>query len=177
MIFAAIFVAYAWRALGQGGHGSESRAVLPTEFPHELHDIRVEVDDQEPKRPLALSGTPATLSDQDERSRLADVVPLARRSRREHLAQLGACPVQIVTPEERKLNRRIISAGVSTVSAIAGIAYPPILVISLGTALYSTVPIFREAYDAIVHEHKLRMSALGSAFIVGEYAGGFFIVG
>src|SRR5882672_9553391 len=147
MIFAALLVAYSWYALGRRGHGGESRVdELPEEFSHEPHDIRVEADEQETKRPLAILATPATRRDQDEQPRLEEVVPLVGRTRRQHLAHLGTCPIQIVTDDERRLNRRIIAAGVSFVTAVAGIVYPPILVVTLGTALYSTIPIFREAY-------------------------------
>lgn len=179
MIFSALVVACAWYGLRRQGRRDKSRVdESPAELSHQRpHDVRVDADEQVTGRPLAIPATSTTRSAQDEQPHLAEVVPVVGRTRRQHLTHLGTGVIPLATDQERKLNRRIIAAGMSMTTAIVGIIYPPILVVTLGTALYSTIPIIREAYKSIVHDHKLRMSVLGSAFLVGEYAGGFFIVG
>ncbi|MBP7961868.1 MAG: heavy metal translocating P-type ATPase [Caldilineaceae bacterium] len=78
---------------------------------------------------------------------------------------------------ERQLNRYLAAAGATLGTAIVGAFYPPVLVVTLGAALYSTTLIFRNGYEAIVVERKLRMDVMGSLYFIGAYAGGYFMAG
>lgn len=100
------------------------------------------------------------------------------RNRPAALRQLGGPEViSAKTGYERKLDRYLTGAVVSFVTAIASLFYPPLLLVTVAAAVYSTTLIFRNGYNAIVRERRLRMDVMGSLYFIGSYAGGFFIAG
>lgn len=127
--------------------------------------------------PREAGRTKALLSGIDERYQklIADKVdPLFGRYRNE-LASSDGEPA--IGAYERKLNRCIAAAAISITAAIGAMLYPPLVIVTLATALYSTSVIFRNGYRAIVRERKLRMDVMGSLYFIGVFAGGYFIPG
>lgn len=124
---------------------------------------------------------PTTLASVDTRYQrfvVEKLDPLLSRTRRDQLAEIsGGHDLVEITEDERQLNRYIGAALVSMGSAVFSIVYPPALIVVVGTAIYSTMRIFRNGYYAIVHERKLRMDVMGSLYFVGAFAGGFFVAG
>ena len=97
-------------------------------------------------------------------------------SRREQLAHIGT--TLLVSEDERELNRHIGAALVCMGTAVAGIlVFPPLLIVSVGAAVYSCLRIFRNGYTSLVHERKLRMDVMGSLYFIGAFAGGYFVAG
>jgi Cu2+-exporting ATPase len=104
--------------------------------------------------------------------------PVFGRSRSEQLKDIvGSEETLVITDYEKQLNRYIAAAVATMGTALIGLAYPPILIVTIGTALYSTTLIFRNGYNAIFKEHRLRLDVLGSLYFIGAYAGGFFVPG
>ncbi len=94
---------------------------------------------------------------------------------RDELASADADPA--TGAYERQLNRCIAAAAVSITAAVGAIVYPPLVIVTLGTALYSTGVIFRNGYQAIVRERRLRMDVMGSLYFIGLFCGGYLIPG
>jgi len=96
------------------------------------------------------------------------------RTRQSQLAEITSRGGIVITDDERKLNRSITAALISMVTAIVGFAYPPLLPLTLTTAIYAGVRIFKNGYHALVHEHRVRLDVIGSLYLVCAYIGGFF---
>lgn len=80
-----------------------------------------------------------------------------------------------ISDDERRLNRYIAAAAVSTGTAIVAFAYPMVLPVTIATAIYSTMKIFRDGYNSLVHERKLTVNVIGSAYFICAFANGFFL--
>lgn len=96
------------------------------------------------------------------------------RTRQSQLAEITSRGGIVITDDERKLNRSITAALISMVTAIVGFAYPPLLPLTLTTAIYAGLRIFKNGYQALVHEHRVRLDVIGSLYLVCAYIGGFF---
>ncbi|MFZ4657765.1 MAG: heavy metal translocating P-type ATPase [Caldilineaceae bacterium] len=106
------------------------------------------------------------------------VDPLFGSTRRAQLDEIVAAEETLVISDyERQLNRYLTAAVATLGTAIIGAFFRPILVVTLGTALYSTTLIFRNGYNAIFKERRLRMDVMGSLYFIGAYAGGYFMAG
>ena len=119
---------------------------------------------------------PAPLANDHRQAMVDEVEPSSDDAPGEQLA-VATDQELAINDHERQLNRHIWAAAVSLTSAIASIFYPPLLLVTLGAAIYATRLIFRNGYNALFHERKLRMDVAGSLYFIGAYAGGFFIVG
>ena len=120
----------------------------------------------------------ATLDDRYQRFMVERFDTLLGSTRAEQMAQLSSGENGLeVSEDERKLNRYIGAAVLAMGTAIVGFVFPPILIVTLGTAVYATMRIFKNGYNAIVHEHRLRMDVMGSLYFIGAFGGGFFIAG
>jgi len=97
------------------------------------------------------------------------------RHRREVAIRSARRPA--TTPYERQLNRYLVASVASLGSAILGVFFPPLLLVTLASALYATALILKNGYRAVVHERRLRLDVLGSIYFIASYAGGFFIAG
>jgi heavy metal translocating P-type ATPase len=141
----------------------------------EVHDTVQELYEEVTEQaPVTL----AALDDQYQQFMVEKFDPFFGRTRSEQLAEIVTSDeTLVITDYERQLNRYIAAAVATMGTAIVGVYYPPVLIVTLGTALYSTTLIFRNGYNAIVHERKLRMDVMGSLYFIGTYAGGFFIPG
>jgi heavy metal translocating P-type ATPase len=118
------------------------------------------------------------LDDQYQRFMVKKVDPLFGGTRSAALAEIVSAEETLeIGDYERQLNRYLAAAGATLGTAIIGAFYPPVLIITLGAALYSTTLIFRNGYEAIVIERRLRMDVMGSLYFIGAYAGGFFMAG
>ncbi len=118
------------------------------------------------------------LDDQYQRFMIERVDPLFGGTRSEALKEIVSAEETLdISDYERQLNRYLAAAGATLGTAIIGAFYPPVLIITLATALYSTTLIFRNGYEAIVIERRLRMDVMGSLYFIGAYAGGFFMAG
>lgn len=118
------------------------------------------------------------LDDQYQRFMVKKVDPLFGGTRSTALAEIvSAEEILDIGEYERQLNRYLAAAGATLGTAIIGAFYPPVLIVTLATALYSTTLIFRNGYEAIVIERRLRMDVMGSLYFIGAYAGGFFMAG
>lgn len=128
------------------------------------------------------------LDDRYQQFMMEKVDPLFGSTRRAQLDEIVAASVMpstnsgveetlVISDYERHLNRYLAAATVTLGTAIVGLLYKPILIITLGTALYSTTLIFRNGYNAIVKERRLRMDVMGSLYFIGAYAGGYFMAG
>ncbi|MGH3669539.1 MAG: heavy metal translocating P-type ATPase [Pseudonocardiaceae bacterium] len=97
-------------------------------------------------------------------------------SRQSQLAEFSRGDDSTVpTDDERKLNKYIAASAISLGTAIVGLAYPLILPLTIATAIYSTTKIFKDGYDALVHEHKLSVNVIGSAYFICAFANGYFV--
>ena len=118
------------------------------------------------------------LDDQYQRFMIERVDPLFGSTRSAALKEIVSAEETLdIGDYERQLNRYLAAAGATLGTAIIGAFYPPVLIITLGAALYSTTLIFRNGYEAIVIERRLRMDVMGSLYFIGAYAGGFFMAG
>ena len=123
-------------------------------------------------------GVLGRVDDRYQRIIVARFDPLLGRTRQEHLAYLNRNNDPIVISEdERQLNRYIGAAAVCLGSALGGLVFPPLIVLTVGTAIYSTMRIFKNGFRALFYEHRLRMDVMGSLYFVGTFAGGFFLAG
>jgi heavy metal translocating P-type ATPase len=118
------------------------------------------------------------LDDQYQRFMVERVDPLFGGTRNAALKEIVSVEETLdISDYERQLNRYLAAAGATLGTAIIGAFYPPVLIVTLATALYSTTLIFRNGYEAIVIERRLRMDVMGSLYFIGAYAGGFFMAG
>lgn len=125
-----------------------------------------------------IKGAAVELDNQYQRFMIERVDPLFGGTRSEALKEIVAAEETLdISDYERQLNRYLAAAGVTLGTAIIGTFYPPVLIVTLATALYSTTLIFRNGYEAIVIERRLRMDVMGSLYFIGAYAGGFFFAG
>ena len=119
----------------------------------------------------------AALDEQYQRVMVERFDRLFGRPRGDQLAHVSPGEL-LVGEDERSLNRHIGAAVVCMASTIGGIfVFTPLLVVALGAAAYSCVRIFKNGYNSIVHERKLRMDVMGSLYFIGAFAGGYFIAG
>ncbi len=99
-----------------------------------------------------------------------------QRSRQSQLAEIrGGHSAREITDDERKLNRYIAAAAVSMGAAIVGLVYPAILPVTVVSAIYGTMKIFKDGFKAVVHERKLTMNVMGSLYFICAFAKGFFL--
>lgn len=105
----------------------------------------------------------------------ADFNGNSRRSRQSQLAEIsGGGHDRVITDEERKLNRYIAASVVSMGSAIVGLVYPPMLALTVVSAVYGTMKIFKDGYEGIAHKRKIDINVVGSLYFVCAFAKGFF---
>lgn len=101
--------------------------------------------------------------------------PQVGRTRQAQLAEIGSSGGAIViADDERKLNRYIAAAAVSMGTAIVGFAYPPLFPLTVISAICAGMRIFKNGYNALFHERKIRLDVVGSLYLVCAFAGGFF---
>ena len=82
-----------------------------------------------------------------------------------------------LSDRERQLNRYVGAAAITIGTAVISVVYPPTLLATVGTALYSTQRVYRRAYTAVVRDRKMRIEVLGAIYFTCAYAGGFFVAG
>jgi len=105
--------------------------------------------------------------------------PRLGRTRQAQLVEIssGGGGVMVIAGDERKLNRYIAAAAVGMGTAIAAFAYPPLFPLTVASATYAGMRIFKNGYNALVHERRLRLDVIGSLYLVCAFAGGFFLAG
>jgi cation transport ATPase len=83
----------------------------------------------------------------------------------------------VVIPDVACLTRANIrsSFSVSMGTAIVSFTYPPIFPLTVVSAIYAGMRIFKNGYNALVNERKLRMDVIGSLYLVCAFVGSFFI--
>ena len=79
-----------------------------------------------------------------------------------------------IADDERQLNRYIAAAAVSTGMAIVGFLCPPLFPLTVASAVYAGMRIFKNGYKALVREQKLRLDVVGSLYLVCAFIGGFY---
>lgn len=121
-----------------------------------------------------IKSTAVELDDQYQRFMVERVDPLFGGTRNAALKEIVSVEETLdISDYERQLNRYLAAAGATLGTAIIGAFYPPVLIVTLATALYSTTLIFRNGYEAIVIERRLRMDVIGSLYFIGAYAVAF----
>ncbi|MGQ0777311.1 MAG: heavy metal translocating P-type ATPase [Pseudonocardiales bacterium] len=103
--------------------------------------------------------------------------PRLGRTRQAQLAEISGGGAMVITDDERKLNRYIAAAAVGMGTAIVSFAYPPLFPLTVASAIYAGMRIFKNGYNALVHERKLRLDVVGSLYLVCAFSGGFFLAG
>ncbi len=162
-------------ALIVGGVVMQRSPALPWEIPGSLPVVRRRqarslIDD--------IKNAGVDLDDRYQRFMVKKVDPLFGGTRSAALAEIVSAEETLEISEyERQLNRYLAAAGATLATSIFGAFYPPVLIVTLVTAIYSTTLIFRNGYEAIVVERRLRMDVMGSLYFIGAYAGGFFMAG
>ena len=69
-------------------------------------------------------------------------------------------------------------SGVALGSAtLAAIIYPPLNLITLPLLLYSCIPVFKNAFNSIFIEKRIRASVVDTIAIVGTYITGYYLIG
>ncbi|MEI2732125.1 MAG: hypothetical protein V9G08_09015 [Dermatophilaceae bacterium] len=97
-----------------------------------------------------------TLDDQYQRFMVDRVDPFFGGTRSVALKEIVSAKETLdISDYERQLNRYLAAAGATLGTAIIGAFYPPVLIVTLATALYSTTLIFRNGYEAIVIERQV----------------------
>jgi len=91
------------------------------------------------------------------------------------LAEIGSGGTIEIANGERKLNRYIAAAAVSMGMAIVGFLYPPLFPLTIASAVYAGMRIFKNGYKALVHERKLRLDMVGSLYLACAFIGGFYL--
>ena len=103
------------------------------------------------------------------------VEPLLGGERNRQLTAVVSSGKLDVTRDERQLNRYVATSLLSmSAAAVALLLFPPLILLALATALYSTQLIFLGAYRAI-RERRMTLDVLGSLYFLGTFAGGFFV--
>jgi heavy metal translocating P-type ATPase len=90
------------------------------------------------------------------------------------LAKIDSGRAIEIADDERKLNQYIAAAAVSMGMAIVGSLYPPLFPLTVASAVYAGMRIFKSGYKALVHEGKLRLDVVGSLYLTGAFIGGFY---
>ncbi len=103
--------------------------------------------------------------------------PRLGRTRQAQLAEISGGGAMVSADDERKLNRYITAAAVSMGTAIVSFAYPPLFPLTVASAIYAGMRIFKNGYNALVRERKLRLDVIGSLYLVCAFVGGFFLAG
>lgn len=99
-----------------------------------------------------------------------------QRTRQSQLTEVSGRDNAIeITEEERNLNKYIAAAVVSLGTAIVGLVYPLILPVTVGSAIYATMKIFKDGYKALAHERKFDVNVIGSLYFICAFAMGFFL--
>ena len=126
-----------------------------------------------------LSTTAREVDDNYQQFMVDKIDPFFGRERSTHLAEMVASEEKLEISEYEKQLNRYIAAAVTTMglAAAAHLVNPLLIIPAIGTALYSTTLIFRNGYDAIVKEKKLRMDVMGSLYFICTWAGGYFLAG
>ncbi|MGK5093003.1 heavy metal translocating P-type ATPase [Deltaproteobacteria bacterium TL4] len=71
-----------------------------------------------------------------------------------------------------------ISTAAVGLTLLGSIVLPPLSLVSIPLILYAAIPAFKNAYQAIVHDHTLKNAGIvDSVTIIGTLATGYFIVG
>ena len=126
-----------------------------------------------------LSTTAREVDDNYQQFMVDKIDPFFGRERSTHLAEMVASEEKLEISEYEKQLNRYIAAAVTTMglAAAAHLVNPLLIIPAIGTALYSTTLIFRNGYDALVKEKKLRMDVMGSLYFLCTWAGGYFLAG
>jgi heavy metal translocating P-type ATPase len=90
------------------------------------------------------------------------------------LAEINRGGAIEIADDERKLNRYIAAAAVSMGMAIVGFLYPPLFPLTVASAVYAGMRIFKNGYKALVYEHRIRLDVVGSLYLVCAFIGGFY---
>jgi Cu2+-exporting ATPase len=136
----------------------------------------LEVRDESTRGEEAKPSPLTALDTRYQRFVVEKVDPLLSRTRRDQLAEITTGEVVAITDDERWLNRHIGIALVGMGTAAVGIVYPAVLVVTFGAALFCVSRLFRRAYNSLSHG-KLDLAVLGSFWVIGAFAGGFFLAG
>ncbi|MGH3853905.1 MAG: heavy metal translocating P-type ATPase [Pseudonocardiaceae bacterium] len=141
----------------------------------EAQEAREEVDEVGAElRPTLLGG----LANRSERSMVERIDP-PDRSRQSQQSGIsgGVDSSMVISRDERKLNRSIAAAAISMGTAVVGLAYPILFPVTVASAIYGTMRIFKDGYYSLVHERKFSMDVMGSVYFVCAFADGFFLAG
>lgn len=102
--------------------------------------------------------------------------PRLGRTRQAQLAEIRGSGdgAMVIADDERDLNRYIGAAAVSMGTAIVSIAYPPLFYLTVTSAIYAGMRIFKNGYNSLAHERRLSLDVIGSLYLVCAFIGGFF---
>jgi cation transport ATPase len=102
--------------------------------------------------------------------------PRLGRTRQAQLAEIrsGDDGAMVIADDERNLNRYIGAAAVCMGTAIVSFAYPPLFFLTVASAIYAGMRIFKNGYNSLVHERRISLDIIGSLYLVCAFVGGFF---
>ena len=83
-----------------------------------------------------------------------------------------------ITPTEKSINRYTLTSVATIAAALAGSwLFPPLLPLSVAGALYTTLPVYVEAYEDLVRERRLKSAFTYGLAITGAWLSGQFVAG
>ncbi|MBX3014252.1 MAG: HAD-IC family P-type ATPase [Caldilineaceae bacterium] len=99
--------------------------------------------------------------------------------RRQQEERLGAAlSVELISVEERELNRRLYFSAFSLGVAVIGrLVYPPLQLLSLPGLAYGAWQLYRQAYTTVVDERRLDINVLMALVNTAQLAGGYWVLG
>jgi Cu2+-exporting ATPase len=85
-------------------------------------------------------------------------------------------PAQEISAAEREINRGLVTSVCGLALALSGTFLAPgLLPLSSALTLYSSMPLFQRAYQALFEERRLRASVLDALAVLGGQMGGFMV--
>jgi heavy metal translocating P-type ATPase len=102
------------------------------------------------------------------------------RSVRTYLRQKQTAVVAQETPSfevrDQENNRYLAISGASVGVALVGeMVFPPLIAVSIPLTLYTSLPIFEDAFDNLVQKRKLRASVIDSVALIGTLVTHYYV--
>lgn len=123
------------------------------------------------KRLLALLDDSAADADRD-----GDPPDAERPPRSAQPATDMGVATPVLSAEEREINQGLLTSSCGLGLALAGsLGAPALLPLSSAITFYSSLPLFRRAYQALFEERRLRATVLDALAVMTAQLGGFFV--
>lgn len=94
-----------------------------------------------------------------------------------HHEQMGMLGVEQeeVGEEEKTINRELAFSSIAMCGAVIGtFFYPPLVLLSAATAFYGILPLYKDAYNSVVKERRVKNDLVIGIYLAGMLATGYY---